>query len=338
MKKSPYIISISFFLAVIASCAITKNVTQNFWYEQAEPQFKPDSPKKMDNNWKKYYSTKDEKYLENILAYVNTKDLFTEQLNERYSEISSDEKFFEILTKFGAVNDGQKIEFSYDFEMLTGFRIKSEKTADDITYLYSFFPYELFVRGVYKSTAFWSLLSNAEQYEHINIAIQKHIPYLNQKSQNNFYSCMDLEKDIGFVKSFRGGDSYSENDLFISVCLVNDIDETLKEWTSLKEEGTPFIKSTVTVGPETDFIAPFVTFSGSKLTGDLIYYDCELIHPDKSISIYKKLTLSKGSLERNDLIYTASQHYGWKFDKTDPAGNYTARLTFYKEKSVLVVF
>ena len=307
--------------------------------KKSEPKYTVDSGKIMDQNWEQYYSTGDETYLENIIAYADTEDLLTKNINKSFKKFAKDEKFITILKGFGAKVTDKKIEFDYDLEMTTSFLVDDPEDDPKIRYIYSFFPEELFIRGVMKSTACWSLVSNAEQYETISIALQKHIPYMNDKGQVNFYSMLDLNKEIGLVKAEKGQAIFQNNDIWISAILVNDLQAALDQWRSLDVNEAPKLSPTTEVKPGKLDIAPFICFSCGNQLKYPVYWDCELIEPDSKAAPDKaeKLALISEKPQRPDLIYCSEKNCGWRFDATDPAGNYLIRITVYAENKVIAV-
>ncbi|MBQ9538753.1 MAG: hypothetical protein IJU95_05740, partial [Treponema sp.] len=305
------------------SCASAK--AKGRQAKATEPEYSIDSANKMDENWGLYYSTGDETYLENIIAYADTEDLLAKKINAKYKKLSSDERLMGILRDFGGEEKNRGIEFPYDFELLAGFLLYDEGMADDIKYVYSFFPQELLIRGVMKGTAFWSLTSNAEQYENINIALQKHIPYMNEKSRVNFCWYMKLDKEIGLVKSDKGTATFQRDDIWIAVTLVNDMNAAVCQWESLAVNENPMIRSSVRVDAKNNSIGPFIAFRCGEQAEYQLYYDCELITPGGKLSPNKgsKLLFAESRPENCELIYSVPQNYVMVFDDSDAGGNYT---------------
>ena len=307
--------------------------------KKTEPTYTLDSGKAMDRNWDQYYSTGDETYLENIIAYADTEDLLLKNINKSFKKFSKDEKFIGILKEYGANVTNKSIEFDFDFEMTVPFLINNPEEEEKIKYIYSFFPNDLFIRGVMKGTACWSLVSNAEQYETISIALQKHIPYMNKKAQTLFYSMLELDKEIGLVRAEKGQAIFQNNDIWISAILVNDLQAALDQWASLDVEEAPKLSPSTEVNPRNLDIAPFICFSCGNQLKYPVYWDCELIEPDSNASPNKaeKLVLISQKPQRSDLIYCSEKNCGWRFDDTDPAGNYIVRITLYSENKVIAV-
>ena len=296
----------------------------------------------MDANWDQYFNTGDETYLENILAYVDTEDLVMEKINKSAKKFLKDEKFVQSMDALGAEVVGGKFNLAYDLETMTGFFSKSQDLSEPLKYIYSFFPDDLFIRGVMKNTAFWSLASNAEQHDEINIALQKHIPYLNEKVRTSFYIYMGAEEGIGLVKSDKGMAEYSTDKIYIQPFLVNDLDKTVSDWVSFESDEMPEIKpsSEVNLKKGTDSISIFTVFCANEKCDYPLYFDCELINPDGTKSEYKgvKLDFVEKKPEHPDYLYAANQSYTWVFDKSDPNGKYTVRFAVYSAKKVVSVF
>jgi hypothetical protein len=215
---------------------------------------------------------------------------------------------------------------------------------ESAAYIYSLFPMDLLVRGANKSAAFWSLCSNAEQYENINIALQKHIPFMREKVRNTFYLFgeLGLEKEVGYAKSAKGAAAFTDGSIAVSVLLVRDIKEALGKWTSVPESASPEISTVTKVTMKENLIAPFIAY---KINDDKVkfpvYYDVELVKPDGTISnsskSMKNLLLADAKPEK-DLIYTAPVNCGFAFDESDEKGSYTILVSVYTKKNVIAVF
>lgn len=339
MKKLLKTVFLLTLLTLIMSCA-SKAKTEDVQDILVEPEYNEDSGTDMDKNWALYYSTGDEAYLENVIAYADTQDLLIKKVNERYQQLSQDSKFVEAFINMGAEQKDGYFESSYDLELFVFYMLRMDKYKADVQYIYSFFEQDLFVRGVMKSTAFWSLISNAQQYEDINIAIQKHIPYLNKKCQMNFYSFLQLKEYIGFIKSDNGIGIFQNGKLYISIALVNDINQAFDAWVSVPENENPKIRNTTKVDSENNSIAPFLVFYCNDWEDFPIYFDVELMNPDGSVSPEKgkKLSLIEENQNLQNLLYAASQSYCWTFDKGDKNGNYIIRITIHTATRVIAVF
>lgn len=307
-----------------------------------EPDYTMDSGHVMDANWYQYLTTWDEEYLENILVYIDTEDLLMKNVNQKAKTFLKDEKFVGSMKKLGAEVKNNKFELDYDLELLVGFLIQDEEFAADIQYVYSFFPEDLFIRGVMKNTAFWSVMSNAEQYEVTNIAVQKRIPYFNEKVQASCYMYLERDDKIGFVKTDKGAAEFDNGKIHIMSLLVNDMDKAVEDWNTLDAEEAPVIKTSTEVNLKKglDSIAPFIVFN---VNGDVdypLYYDAELIHPDGKLSSVgvKKLNFTDREPENRNYLYSVMQSFKWVFDKSDTAGTYTVKVTVYSAKNVLCIF
>ena len=330
------------FIGLLFSCASTGSVARQ--KKLLEPEFTMETGKILDENWAKYYDTNDEIYLENIIAYADTEDLFVKSVNADFKKLSADEKFMSFIKEFnGEVKDG-KVEFPFDFELISGFLLRDSEMKESAAYIYSLFPMDLLVRGANKSAAFWSLCSNAEQYENINIALQKHIPFMREKVRNTFYLFgeLGLEKEVGYAKSAKGAAVFTDGSIAVSVLLVRDIKEALGKWTSVPESASPEISTVTKVTMKENLIAPFIAY---KINDDKVkfpvYYDVELVKPDGTISnsskSMKNLLLADAKPEK-DLIYTAPVNCGFAFDESDEKGSYTIRVSVYTKKNVIAVF
>lgn len=349
MKKFCTVFMLCILLTSFFSCETIPEDTKNndtAMRSDAEPEYTIESGDALDRLWAAYFQTKDDADLEKIIAYVNTNDMLTAKINEQYKKISRDKKYMTLLDKYGAEHKNKHITVPYDFEILSGILMgmNDQKLLDDVNYLYSFFndDDDLKVRAIVKGGAFISLVANAKQHTDVNIALQKHIPYLNEKVQTSFYSDigLNLKDDIGFAQSDNGTADFDNHNISIKVILVNDMQAMLHEWVNLKPEEAPNIISTSKVTMRENQIAPFIVFFLREQNEFPLYYDCELIYPDGTFSKNKGLRLSFLPNKPADLdyVYTANQPSGFAFDETDKAGTYTVRVSVYTDTQVIAVF
>ena len=337
MKKFLQAVIVLGLSALIMSCA-SKPKSENKNPIAAEPEYTRDSGTIMDQNWEKYFNTGDEIYLENIIAYVNTEDLLLKTINEQYNKVSADRDFVAAMNLLEVEEQDGAFNCVFDLEMLSAYMIQMDEYKDAILYIYSLFPEDLFIRGVMKTTAFWSLVSNAEQNEDINIALQKHLPYLLEKVQINFYSFLKLEEDIVFIKSDDGVAAFQNDNMQVSFALVNDINQAIDAWNNVPENETPKIRATAIVDSENNTIAPFVIYHCKNQQNFPVLYDVELIKPDETVSSDKglKIPLIENKPDR-DLYFIPSKFYSWSFDKKDKKGTYTVRITVHTTTKVIAV-
>lgn len=339
MKKIIQNLGLFLIVGMLFSCATTSQKDTTYVNLNSKPVYNMDSANVMDSYWDKYFQTGDAQYIEKVMAYTNTEDLLVKKINEKMNVVSKDVNFMLALDYFGAdIIDG-KVSFGYDFELLTGFILTGEN-KDYLNYIFSYFSDDVLIRAVMKSTAFWSLCSNASQDEKINIEIQKRIPFLLEDVQYTYYSFLDLKKEIGYEKSTNGIASYSDKDIVISVILVNDMKKTLNDWNTLKEEEAPTIKSTCVVNKENNFIAPFIVYNVSGKVDYPIYFDCELIEVNgtKSDVVSTKMSFAKKDMKRKDLMFTTDDNFAIGFEESDPKGEYILRISVYSKNTVISVF
>ena len=339
MKKLLKTVLYLFLTGLVMSCASKAAAPETTKEVPAEPVFTEDSGEDMDKSLASYFATGDETYLDEIIAYVNTEDLLLKKANEQYKTLSKDQKFVTAFANMGAEQKDGKFVCDFDIEMLVAYMLQIDDYKEDTTYVYSFFSRDLFVRGVMKTTAFWSLLSNAEQNEDINIAIQKRIPFLKDKVQINFYTFMGFKKEIGYGYSDKGNAVFQDDDIFIAVTLVNDLKQTIYDWDNVPENETPKIKSTTTVNSTDNSISPFIVYQCKNQQEFPIFYDVELIVPGGKIDDQKKnIECINKRPDNPDLFYSVEKNYFWVFDDSDPKGKYTVSVTVHTADKVLAVF
>lgn len=190
MKKGLKFFTISLLLLFAFSCKSTKLEKENA--ENAQnyvfhgPDFSENGGKSLDKLWNYYFETEDLRFLDYIFAYIDTPDLFLKGLNQKHDEIAWDKKAQTILDRFGIEDLNSSFECPIDYELLMGTLIKDDEAKDDLKYLYSYLDEQIFLRGVVKSAAFWSVNSVAEQYPLVNEYLTKKIPKLNPKARNTF--------------------------------------------------------------------------------------------------------------------------------------------------------
>ena len=339
MKKLLKTVLCLFLAGLVMSCASKAAAPETKKEAPAEPVYTADSGKDMDRLWDSYFATGDETYLDELIAYVNTEDLLLKKANEQYKTLSKDQKFVTAFANMGAEQKDGKFVCDFDIEMLVAYLLQIDDFKEGTTYVYSFFPEDVFIRGVMKTTAFWSLTSNAEQYEDVNIAIQKKIPLLLDKVQVNFYSFLNLEKEIGYVHSDKGHITIESNDLLLSVILVNDINQAIYEWDNVPVDETPKIVSTTKVNSTNNSIAPFIVYQCRNQEEYPVYYDVELIDSNGKVSDQKKkIEMIENKPNNPEYMYSVRKNYYWVFDDSDKKGNYIVRVTAHTASKVIAVF
>ena len=147
--------------------------------------FSQDGGKTLDGYWDQFFQTFDTYYLDQILAYVECEDAFTASINEAYSNNVIGDDWIEYLEM---ENEGGVFKSEYDMDYISILFLTSdnEELKKNMTIIYSLFPQDLLVRNVVKSSAYWSLGSNASQFEEVNDYLTKKLPSLSPKTQNIF--------------------------------------------------------------------------------------------------------------------------------------------------------
>ena len=147
--------------------------------------FSQDGGKTLDGYWDQFFQTFDTYYLDQILAYAECEDALTASINEAYSNNVIGDDWIEYLEM---ENEGGVFVSEYDMDCLSILFLKSddEELKGNMRALYSLFPQDLLVRNAVKSSAYWSLYSNATQFEEVNDYLVKKLPSLSPKTRNIF--------------------------------------------------------------------------------------------------------------------------------------------------------
>ncbi len=190
MKASFKFFTLLLLLLLTFSCKSTRveeSVPKNAQtYVFQGPDFSEDGGKSLDKLWDYYFESKDQRFLDYIFAYIDSEDCFIKGLNERHDEVAWDKKSQVILDRFGIEDLNSTFECPIDYELLMGTLIKDDEVKMDLKYLYAYLPDQVFLRGIVKSAAFWSITSMAEQYSEVNDYLTKKIPQVNSKARNTF--------------------------------------------------------------------------------------------------------------------------------------------------------
>lgn len=180
MKKIAFIL-VGLLVLALSSCQSTKTAKK----EILPFDFSQNGGKTLDSYWDQYFQTSDTYYLDQIIAYADTEDAITANINEAYSNKIIGDDWIEYL---GLENENGVFTSAYDMDCLSVIFLTSEdeELKGNMKTLYSFFPQDLLVRNAVKSSAYWSLGSNAEQHEDVYNYLKKKLPSLTPKTQNIF--------------------------------------------------------------------------------------------------------------------------------------------------------
>ena len=120
-----------------------------------EPEFSLETAKILDSYWSKYFTEKNNEYLDNIFEYIECENLLEQFINKNFDFISKDERIMNHLSSFCEISDSG-VDFLVDYELISGILLKYSDAAEEIKYLYSQIPSDFYIRGIMRSTALWS--------------------------------------------------------------------------------------------------------------------------------------------------------------------------------------
>ena len=172
---------------VLSSCQSTKAVKQ-------EPQpldFSRDGGKTLDGYWDSYFKTSDTYYLDQIVAYTESEDTLVKNLNDAYANNTIDDNLVEYLS-LKNTNGVLTSDYDMDFISIYFLRYGDEEISGNMKYVYSLFPQDLLIRNSVKSSAYWSLYSNAEQRQDVNDYLRQKLPSLSSKTRKVFNDIYDI--------------------------------------------------------------------------------------------------------------------------------------------------
>lgn len=202
MKKNIFIICTLLF--VLLSCQTTKAEK-----ELLPLDFSANGGKTLDGYWNSYFETNDTFYLDQIIAYTQTEDLLLENLSQAYKENKIDDSWLNYL---GLTNTNGILTSNYDMDALSVFFIKygDKDIANDMKYLYSLFSQDLLVRNSVKTSAYWSLVSNAEQRTDVKIYLEDQLPNMPLEKRKIFTDLFKTSLCISKVQnsSIQLGDDF----------------------------------------------------------------------------------------------------------------------------------
>lgn len=187
MKKSFFLFAVALIL-MLSSCQSTKVVEK----KAQSLDFSRDGGKTLDGYWDSYFHTKDTYYLDQILAYAESEDAILINLTEAYKENKINDSWIEYLdlkNKNGILTN----EYDMDFISVYFIRYGEDELANNMKYIYSLFPQDLLIRNSVKSSAYWSLASNAEQREDVMIYLKQKLPNLSSKTRKVFNDIYDIQ-------------------------------------------------------------------------------------------------------------------------------------------------
>ena len=241
------------------------------------------------------------------------------------------------LSSFCEISDSG-VDFLVDYELISGILLKYSDATEEIKYLYSQIPSDIYLRGVMRSTALWSFLSNAYQDNNVNLYFEKKLFSL---SEEIFYAinCVYKTNSYPVCVSPEGvGTLDLENCKFI-VGLVDNIQETVEQWDTLPAEQAPSIAITNEVTPET-LIAPFIAYGVKEGVQMPLFYDCDIIDPFGNIitNEIRNLKLAEKIPENTNNLYRAVDYFNFGITEDEVAGEYAFRIFIHNGTEVIAVF
>jgi len=183
MKKS--ILFTLVLVLMLTACQSTKVSAPEVEPELYPLDFSANGGKTLDGYWKAYFETKDTFYLDNILAYVKAEDALLVNLNEAYKENKIDDSWVYYLD---LINTDGVLTSNYDMDAMSVLLLQygDKEVSNDMKFLYSLFPQDLLVRNAVKSSAYWSLASNADQIASVRFYLEEKLPELSEDKRNFF--------------------------------------------------------------------------------------------------------------------------------------------------------
>ena len=180
MKKISFIL-IGLLVLALSSCQSTKAAKK----ETLPLDFSQNGGNTLDGYWAQYFQTFDTYYLDQIIAYAESEDALTANINDAYANGVIGDDWIEYLEM---EKEGDAFTSEYDMDCISILFLTSddEELKGNMRTLYSFFPQDLLVRNAVKSSAYWSLGSNATQYEEVNEYLKKKLPSTSAKTRNTF--------------------------------------------------------------------------------------------------------------------------------------------------------
>ncbi|MBO5482267.1 MAG: membrane lipoprotein lipid attachment site-containing protein [Spirochaetaceae bacterium] len=183
MKKNILFTLVLVFM--LTACQSTKVPAPEVEPELYPLDFSANGGKTLDGYWESYFETKDTFYLDNILAYVKAEDALLANLNVAYKENKIDDSwvYYLDLTKTDGV-----LTSNYDMDALSVLLLQygDKEVSNDMKFLYSLFPQDLLIRNAVKSSAYWSLASNAEQIASVRLYLEEKLSELSVDKRNFF--------------------------------------------------------------------------------------------------------------------------------------------------------
>jgi len=183
MKKNILFTLVLVFM--LTACQSTKVPEPEVEPELYPLDFSANGGKTLDGYWESYFETKDTFYLDNILAYVKAEDALLANLNVAYKENKIDDNWVYYLD---LTNTDGVLTSNYDMDALSVLLLQygDEELSNDMKFLYSLFPQDLLIRNAVKSSAYWSLASNAEQIASVRLYLEEKLSELSVDKRNFF--------------------------------------------------------------------------------------------------------------------------------------------------------
>lgn len=222
MKKTA-ILFLSALTSLFFSCQSVKVPEQ----ETVPPDFSADGGKTLDGYWLDYFATLDPKYLDRILAYAESEDVLSVQINRAYSEGTIDESLIECLSM---KNEDGILTSDYDLDALSIFFLEygDEELSGAVKYIYSLFPQDVLIRNAVKSSAYWSLASNAGQSLGIRLYLEQKLPEIPEKTANIFTDLLNVKRCL---KKLENTSNWNESGYGASTAYYFYSDGTwIKQW------------------------------------------------------------------------------------------------------------
>jgi len=190
MKKNVVLLTGAFILI-----ALGFQSAKVYGQESSSLDFSRKGGKTLDSYWDLYFETKDTKNLDKIIAYIETENLLLSNLNEAFAENKIDEN---VINDLEIKNTNGVFKSDYDTDILSIIALKNgdKEIANSMKYIYSLFPKDLLVRNSVKSSAIWSLFSNATQRVDVRIYLEHKLPELSLKSRKLFNDVYHFKSNI----------------------------------------------------------------------------------------------------------------------------------------------
>ncbi|MBR4011827.1 MAG: hypothetical protein IKI98_03300 [Spirochaetaceae bacterium] len=311
--------------------------TSNIIYPELnpnEPVFSYGTTLVLDSLWSRYFTEKNDKYLDFIFEHIECENLLEQFINNNFALISKDERIMNHLSSFCEISDSG-VDFLVDYELISGILLKYSDAAEEIKYLYSQIPSDFYIRGIMRSTALWSFLSNSYQDNNVNLYLEKKYFSI---SEEIFYAINCIYKTNNYpVYISDNGYKYFkiEKQYSFHIGLVKNIQTLVKLWNDPSKKNARSFQSTTILTTKTT-IAPFIMYQRIGEAEFPLFYDIEII--DQYGNIFtdkiKNLRLAEKSpdLYQSDCVV---DYFEFALTKDDVPGPYTFRIFIHTGKKVI---